>query len=89
MGKCPKASHCESGEMPWLQGEAALQTHSFRDADPQPVIPPNEKKNHGMSPQLLTPGINISLTTSAPLTPVYLALHGNAVMFITSEEVSV
>ena len=75
--------------MPWLQEEAALQTHSFRDADPQPVISPNEKKNHGMSPKLLTPGINISLTWLPPLTPVYLALHGTAVMFITSEAVSI
>ena len=28
-------AHCESGEGLWLQGEAALQTHSFRDAEPQ------------------------------------------------------
>ena len=41
----------------------------FRDADPQPVIPPNEKKNHGMSPKLLTPGIHISLTTTDPCLP--------------------
>ena len=34
--------HCEAGEGYWLQGEAALQAHSFRDADPQPVI---QKKN--------------------------------------------
>ena len=37
--------HCESGEVLWLQGEAELQTHSFRDAEPQPVIPPNANKN--------------------------------------------
>ena len=37
-------SHCESGEELWLQGEATLETHSFRDADPQPVVPQNEKK---------------------------------------------
>ena len=42
------AHHCESGEERWLQalegeGEAALQTHSCRDADPQPVIPQNKK----------------------------------------------
>ena len=35
--------HCESGEGLWLQGEAALQMHSFRDADPQPVFPQNSK----------------------------------------------
>ena len=34
--------HCEAGEGYWLQGEAALQAHSFRDADPQPVIPKKE-----------------------------------------------
>ena len=34
--------HCEAGEGNWLQGEAALQAHSFRDADPQPVIPKKE-----------------------------------------------
>ena len=44
------ACHCESREGLWLQGEAALQVHSFRDTDPQPVIPPNKKKNHGISP---------------------------------------
>ena len=70
--------------MPWLQDEAALQTHSFIDADPQPVTPPNEKKSHGMSPKLLTPCIIISITTTDPC-----ILHGNAVMFITSEAVSV
>ena len=29
----------EAGEGDWLQGEAALQAHSFRDADPRPGIP--------------------------------------------------
>ena len=33
--------HCEPGERLWLQGESALQTHSFWDADPQSVIPQN------------------------------------------------
>ena len=33
----PDIGHCEAGEGYWLQGEAALQEHSFRDADPQPV----------------------------------------------------
>ena len=37
-------SHCESGEGLWLQEEAVLQTHSFKGADPQPVIPQNPKK---------------------------------------------
>ena len=40
---CEYAWHCESGEGLWLQGEAALQKHSFKDADPQPVIPQNKK----------------------------------------------
>ena len=30
--------HCESGEGLWLTEEAALQTHRFRDAAPQPII---------------------------------------------------
>ena len=36
--------HCESGKDLWLQEEAALQTQSFRDAEPQLVIPPKTKK---------------------------------------------
>ena len=36
--------HFESGEMHWLHEEAASQTHNFRDAQPQAVIPPNENK---------------------------------------------
>ena len=36
-------SHCECGEGLWLQGKAASQTHSFREAEPQ-VIPPNAKQ---------------------------------------------
>ena len=43
------AAHCESGEGLWPQGEAALQTHSFRDAEPHPVIPQIAKKAHGVS----------------------------------------
>ena len=34
----PKGKHYESGEELWLIGEVALQTHSLRDSDPQPVI---------------------------------------------------
>ena len=37
--------HCESGEGLWLQGEAAIQMHIFGDADPQSVIPKNQKKS--------------------------------------------
>ena len=29
---------CESGKGLWLQGEAAFQTHSFRDADARAYI---------------------------------------------------
>ena len=31
--------YCEAGEGHRLQGEAALQVHSFRDAAPRPAIP--------------------------------------------------
>ena len=58
--------HCDSGEVIWLQGEAALQTHSFRDADPQPVVLQNAKKFHGMSPKHFRPGLNTSLITTNP-----------------------
>ena len=37
--------HCESGKELLLQGKAALQTQSFRDAEPQLDIPPKTKKN--------------------------------------------
>ena len=36
--------HCQSGEGLWLQGDAALQRHICRDAEPQPVIPQNKEK---------------------------------------------
>ena len=51
------ALHCESGEGLWLQGEAALQAYNFRYADPQPVIPLNEKKNNEIFPKQLISGI--------------------------------
>ena len=28
----------------WLQGETKFEMHSFRDAEPQPVDPQNDKK---------------------------------------------
>ena len=37
-------AHCESREGLWLQGEAAFETHSFRDAESQPVIQQKDKK---------------------------------------------
>ena len=61
--------YCESGEGLWLQAEAAIQTHSFGDADPQPVITPKAKKIHRMSPKQLIPSIHISLTTTDPCLP--------------------
>ena len=57
------------GEL-WLQGEAALQTQSFRDAEPQLVIPPKTKDNHGMPPVQLRPGRNICMTTTDPCPPI-------------------
>ena len=36
--------HFESGEGLWLQEEAALLAHSFRDAEPHPVIPQMQRK---------------------------------------------
>ena len=56
--------HCESGEGLWIQGKAALQTHSFRDAEPHQVIPQNAKKNYGTFPMQLTPDISTSLSTT-------------------------
>ena len=41
---CVSSHHYESGERLWLQGEEALQMHSFRDAEPQPLISPNAKE---------------------------------------------
>ena len=43
-----QVDHCEAGEGYWLQGEAGLQAHSFRDADPQPVIPKKESGLNGL-----------------------------------------
>ena len=77
--------HCESWEGLWLQEEAALQMHSFRDADPQPVIPQNPKKIMEYPPNSWDQAY-----TSAwpPLTLVYLALHGNKAMSGTPEQIN-
>ena len=64
------SSHCESGSELWLQGEAALQTQNFRDAEPKLGIRPKTKKNHGVPPVQLRSGINICLTTSDPCLPI-------------------
>ena len=50
----------------WLQGEAASQTHSFRDAEPHQVIPPNAMKNHGIFLKHLRPDLSASLSTTHP-----------------------
>ena len=52
------------------KGKAALQTESFRDAEPQPGIRPKTKKNHGVPPVQLRSGINICLTTTDPCLPI-------------------
>ena len=58
--------HRESGEGLWLKEEAAFEMHSFRDAEPQPVIQLNEKKNNEMSRKQPNQTIKISLTTNDP-----------------------
>ena len=62
--------HCESGKELWLQGGAALQTQSFRDAKPQLVIPQKTNENHRVPPVQLRPGISICLTTTDPCVPI-------------------
>ena len=62
--------HCESGKELLLQGKAALQTQSFRDAEPKLDIPPKTKKNHEVPPVKLRPGIDICLTTTDPCLPI-------------------
>ena len=55
----------------WVCGSALaprvsslIQEHSFRDAEPHPVITPNAKQNHRIFPIQLRPGINTSLITT-------------------------
>ena len=43
---------CDSRKELWLEGEAALQLQSFRDAEPHLVIPLNAKKNMGCIPNI-------------------------------------
>ena len=62
--------HCESRKKLRLQGEAALKTPSFRDAEPQLFIPQKTKKNHGVPPMQTRPGICICLTTTDPCLPI-------------------
>ena len=63
-------THCEFGKELRLQGEAALQTPSFRDAEPHLVIPPKTKKNHGVPPMQIRPEKHICLTTTNPCLPI-------------------
>ena len=79
----PAARHRECGEGLWLQWKAALQTHNFRDADPQHVIPSNAKNNHGMSLKHHGPGMQIRLTTTDSC-----VLHGNTVLSVAPEAVN-
>ena len=74
----------------WLQGKAASQTHSFRDAEPRPVIPQNAKKNYGIFPLQLRPSISTSMSSRhcLPLTSVLLALHDKEVLSVTAEAVN-
>ena len=51
------------------KGNLALQTHSFKDAEPQTGIPQNVEKSHGISTKQLRPGIDISLTINDPGLP--------------------
>jgi hypothetical protein len=57
-------THCESGEEIWLQGEAASEAHSFRDAEPHPVIPAKAKNNYEIFPKKLRPCNNTNLSTT-------------------------
>ena len=54
--------HFESGEGIWLQGEAASEAHSFRDAEPHPVIPANAKNKYEIFPKKLRPCNNTNLS---------------------------
>ena len=76
--------YTESVEGIWLQGEAVSQAHSFRDAEPHPVIPANAKNSYQIFPKQLRPCNNTSLQ---PLTSVYLALNDNEVLLVTTESV--
>ena len=82
--------HPESGEGLWLQGEAELQTHSFRNAgaEPEPVIQSNEKKIYSLSPEQVTQGKTISLTNTDPsITSV--AYQGIVVCYARSSELRI
>ena len=68
-----------------LQGQAALQTHSFRDAEPQRVIPPNAKNHHGVSPKRPGPGIIIHLTNADSCLPS-IAWQCSAVCYSKSSQ---
>ena len=61
---CTCYLHCESGEGLWLQGDVALQTNSFRDREPDQVIPPNKKKKYVIFLKQLRQGIGASLSTT-------------------------
>ena len=61
-------THCESRKGLWLPEEAASQPYSFRDAEPQPVISPNAKKN--IFPKQTKEGISTSLSPTDLCLPI-------------------
>ena len=72
-------------EVLWFQGEAASQTHSFRDAEPQPVIQPNANKTHENCSKQLIPG---KIPACPPLTSIYIILHNIETLSVTTELVN-
>ena len=67
-----------------------MQAHSFRNAgaEPEPVIPSNEKKIYSVSPKQVTPGITICLTNTDPsITSV--AYQGIVVCYARSNELRI
>ena len=80
------ATHRESGKGLWLRGKAAFRLHSLRDTEPQPVIQPNAKKNHRISPKALRLCINVSFK---PQTTVYQAKHGILLTSVMPKAVTV
>ena len=64
---------------------SSTETQSFRDAEPQPVIPPNEKKIIKSLPSSQT---RPKIPVSPPFTCTYLAQHSKAVLSVNPETVN-
>ena len=77
--------HCERGKGLWLQWEAASQAHSFRDAEPHPVISPKQRK---IMKYFESSSDHVQKPAFPPMTSVFLALHDNEVVFVTTESVA-